>query len=116
MRLLYKHSIPRVAVCLLRPLILKRCKELCISFFIAILVHLIAAIVTTGGIIWKQGFRVSSLMCSFFFSADVRRVRFFDRFLEVLCFLDRLMYVSCSIDARAFFWKAYARAFSFVTG
>ena len=81
------------------------------------LVHLIAAIVTTGAIIWKQGFRVSSLMCSFFFSADVRRVRFlfvlffcdgnFFFLMELLCSFDRLLHVSCSIDARAF---------SFVTG
>lgn len=49
----------------------------CTSFFIAILIHLKTAIVTTGAIIWKHGFRVSSLMCSFFFSADVRSVRFF---------------------------------------
>mgnify|MGYP006964544966 CR=1 FL=1 len=49
----------------------------CTSFFIAILIHLKTAIVTTGAIVWKHGFRVSSLMCSFFFSADVRSVRFF---------------------------------------
>lgn len=34
------------------------------------------------------------------------------KLMEVLCFFDRLMHVSCSIDARAFFWKADARAFS----